>query len=59
MFQYLTLHFLNLHSLLPSLMFHYSILHYVNIALFYVALLMLHYLNVALFTVPTFNVVPY
>ena len=44
--------FLNLHCLLPYLLSHYSLLHYVNLALFYVAPLMLHYLNAALFTVP-------
>ena len=59
MIQYLMLRFLNLHCLLPFLLFHYSMLHYVNVALFYFALLMLQYLNVALFTVPPFNVVLY
>ena len=34
-------------------------LHYINVALAHIALLMLHYLNVALFTVASFNVVLY
>ena len=51
--------FLNLHCLLPYLLYHYSMFHYVNVPLFYVALLMLHYVNVALFTVPPFSVVLY
>ena len=36
-----------------------SLLHYINIALVHIALLMFHYLNVALFTVAPFNVVLY
>ena len=46
-------------ALLPYLPFHYSMLWYVNLTQFYVALLMLHYLHVALFTAPPFNVVLY
>ena len=51
MFQHLML---NLHCLLSTLLFPYSMLNYVNLALFYVALLMLDYFNVALFDVALF-----
>ena len=54
-FQYLTLHIFNLYRLLPCLLFHYSMMHYVNLTLFYVALLMLHYMLNA----PPFIVVLY
>ena len=70
MLRYLMMHYfpgeLVVAGLLNFVLFQYftikcctiSLLHYINVALFHIALLMLYYLNFALFAVAPFNVVP-